>query len=100
MDAITRTIQGGDGMSRIDASIRKLYRAMKANDIKWNDFPSIGLCESYYLWYYAEDRLYMIKDCMTDMIYLVEARSPIEAFGILASRIDEAMRAGIGMMRR
>ena len=81
-------------MSRIDASIHKLYRAMKANDIKWNDFPSIGLCESYYLWYYAEDRLYMIKDCMTDMIYLVEARSPIEAFRHLVARLNEAMHAG------
>lgn len=81
-------------MSRIDASIHKLYRAMIANDIKWNDFPSIGLCESYYLWYYAEDRLYMIKDCMTDMIYLVEARSPIEAFKHLAARLNEAMHAG------
>ena len=81
-------------MSRIDASIHKLYRAMKANDIKWNDFPSIGLCESYSLWYYAEDRLYMIKDCMTDMIYLVEARSPIEAFRHLVARLNEAMHAG------
>ena len=77
-------------MSRIDASIHKLYRAMKANDIKWNDFPSIGLCESYYLWYYAEDRLYMIKDCMTDMIYLVEARSLTEAFKHLVARLNEA----------
>ena len=81
-------------MSRIDASIHKLYRAMIANDIKWNDFPSIGLCESYYLWYYAEDRLYMIKDCMTDMIYLVEARSSIEAFKHLVARLNEAMHAG------
>ena len=81
-------------MSRIDASIHKLYRAMKANDIKWNDFPSIGLCESYYLWYYAEDRLYIIKDCMTDMIYLVEARSPIEAFKRLVARLNEAIHAG------
>ena len=67
---------------------------MKANDIKWNVFPSIGLCESYYLWYYAEDRLYIIKDCMTDMIYLVEARSPIEAFERLVARLNEAIHAG------
>ena len=31
---------------------------------------------------------------MTDMFYLVEARSPVKAFGILAARLDEAMRAG------
>lgn len=81
-------------MDRIDASIHELYRAMEANDIKWNDFPSIGLCESYYLWYYAEDRLYIVKDCMTDMIYLVEARNPVEAFKHLMARLEEAMRAG------
>ena len=81
-------------MDRIDASIHELYRAMETNDIKWNDFPSIGLSESYYLWYYAENRLYMVKDCMTDMIYLVEARNPVEAFGHLMARLDEAMRAG------
>ena len=31
---------------------------------------------------------------MTDMFYLVEARSPVKAFGLLAARLDEAMRAG------
>ena len=81
-------------MDRIDASIHELYRAMKTNDIKWNDFPPIGLCESYYLWYYAENKLYMVKDCMTEMIYLVEARNPVEAYKYLMARLDEAMRAG------
>ena len=81
-------------MDRTDSAIHELYRAIKTNDIKWNDFPSIGLSESYYLWYYAEKGLYIIRDCMTDMFYLVEARSPVKAFGILAARLDEAMRAG------
>ena len=81
-------------MDRTDSAIHELYRAIKTNDIKWNDFPNIGLCESYYLWYYAEKGLYIIRDCMTDMFYLVEARSPVKAFGILAARLDEAMRAG------
>ena len=81
-------------MNGTDKSIHDLYHAFKTNDIKWNDFPSIGLSESYYLWYYAEKGLYIIRDCMTDMFYLVEARSPVKAFGILAARLDEAMRAG------
>lgn len=81
-------------MNGTDKSIHDLYHAFKTNDIKWNDFPSIGLSESYYLWYYAEKDLYIIRDCMTDMFYLVEARSPVKAFGILAARLDEAMRAG------
>ena len=81
-------------MDRTDSAIHELHRAIKTNNIKWNDFPSIGLGESYYLWYYAEKGLYIIRDCMTDMLYFVEARSPVKAFGLLAARLDEAMRAG------
>lgn len=81
-------------MDKLDGAIHELFRAVKEKDIKWNDFPSIGLNESYYCWYYAENRLYAILDVMTDEISLIEARSPIEAFGIFASRLDEAMRAG------
>ena len=81
-------------MDKTDSAIHELFRATKVKDIKWNDFPSIGLSESYYLWYYAENRLYIIMDVMTNGIYFIEARSPIEAFRVLASRLDEAMRAG------
>ena len=81
-------------MDKSDKAIHEVYRAIQTNDLKWNDFPSIGLSEAYYLWYYAENRLYIIRDCMTDMLYFVEARSPVEAFGLLAARLDEAMRAG------
>ena len=81
-------------MDKTDKAIHELHRALATNDLKWNDFPSIGLSEAYYIWYYAENRLYIIRDCMTDMLYFVEARSPVEAFGLLAARLDEAMRAG------
>ena len=81
-------------MNGTDKSIHDLYHAFKTNDIKWNNFPNIGLCESYYLWYYAEDRLYIIRDCMTDGFYMVEARSPIKAFKALYDRIEEARHAG------
>ena len=81
-------------MDKTDKAIHEVYRAIQTNALKWNDFPSIGLCESYYLWYYAEKGLYVIRDCMTDMFYLVEARNPIEAFKVLHDRIEEAMHAG------
>ena len=81
-------------MNKTDEAIHELFRAVKEKDIKWNDFPSIGLSESYYLWYYAENRLYIIKDCMTNGLYLIEARSPTKAFKKLVARLDEAMKAG------
>ena len=81
-------------MDRTDSAIHELHRALATNDLKWNDFPSIGLNEMWYMWYYAENRLYIIRDCMTDMIYLVEAGSPIKAFKALHDRIEEARHAG------
>ena len=81
-------------MNKTDKAIHELYRAIEKNDIKWNNFPKIGLCEAYYAWYYAENRLYVILDCMTDGIYLVEARNPVEAFRHLMARLNEAMHAG------
>ena len=84
----------GNDMDKTDSAIHELFRATKEKDIKWNDFPSIGLSESYYLWYYAENRLYIIMDVMTNGIYLIEARNPTEAFKKLVARLDEAMKAG------
>jgi hypothetical protein len=81
-------------MDGTDKAIHEVYRAIQSNDLKWNDFPNIGLSESFYLWYYAENRLYIIRDCMTDMLYFVEARNPAEAFRALAVRLDEAAKAG------
>jgi hypothetical protein len=81
-------------MDRTDKAIHEVYQAIQSNDLKWNDFPSIGLSEAFYLWYYAENRLYIIRDCMTDMFYFVEAGNPEEAFRVFATRLDEATKAG------
>ena len=70
----------GNDMNKTDEAIHELFRADEEKNVKWNFFPNIGLCEAYYLWYYAENRLYIIKDCMTNGLYLIEARSPTKAF--------------------
>ena len=93
-EAAAKALEAQNDMNKTDEAIHESFRAIKEKDIKWNDFPSIGLSESYYCWYYAENRLYIIKDCMTNGLYLIEARNPTEAFKKLVARLDEAMRAG------
>ena len=92
--AAAKALEAQNDMNKIDESIHELFRADEEKDVKWNFFPNIGLCEAYYLWYYAENRLYIIKDCMTNGLYLIEARNPTEAFKKLVARLDEAMKAG------
>jgi hypothetical protein len=92
--AAVKALQAQNDMNKTDEAIHELFRADEEKDVKWNFFPNIGLCEAYYLWYYAENRLYIIKDCMTNGLYLIEARNPTEAFKKLVARLDEAMKAG------
>lgn len=92
--AAAKALEAQNDMNKTDEAIHELFRADEEKDVKWNFFPNIGLCEAYYLWYYAENRLYIIKDCMTNGLYLIEARNPTEAFKKLVARLDEAMKAG------
>lgn len=92
--AAAKALEAQNDMNKTDEAIHELFRADEEKDVKWNSFPNIGLCEAYYLWYYAENRLYIIKDCMTNGFYLIEARNPTEAFKKLVARLDEAMKAG------
>lgn len=48
----------------------------------------------YLGFYYAEDRLYLLRDCMVDAYYFVEADSPYKAVEKVLKRVDEAMHAG------
>jgi hypothetical protein len=62
--------------------------------IMWHDFSDVGLDEPYFSYYYAEDRLYLIKDNMTDCIWFIEEGSPAKALQVVKDRWDEAMKAG------
>ena len=55
----------------IDSAIHKLYKEFPT--LRWFSY------DENFAYYYAEDRLYVIKNCVTGAFYLVEARSPEEA---------------------
>lgn len=44
--------------------------------------------------WYAEERLYLLHDCMVDAYYFVEAGSPYEAVEKVLRRVEEAKHAG------
>ena len=75
---------------RIDKLIHDLYDYK----IPWRDFSDVGLDEPYYNYYYAEDRLYIIKDNMSSCMWFVEATSPAEALKIIKDRWEELCEAG------
>ena len=56
-------------------------------DFDWSINPYLGV-------WYAEERLYVLLDCMVDAIYLVEADSPKDAIYKVLKRHEEAEHAG------
>ncbi len=61
---------------------------------RWHNFPDMGKGEQWYSYYYAENRLYIIRDGMTDQLYFVKAGSPREAYLEFFRRMEEARNAG------
>ena len=62
----------------IDEYLHKIFKNRKS--IRWRDFHEAGIEESYYDWYYAERRLYVIRDRLTEQLWFVEAGGPAEAY--------------------
>lgn len=56
--------------------------------IRWNDFESIGGYEPYYEWYYAENRLYVIRDRIAHSYRFIKAGSPLEAMQVIHDEAD------------
>ena len=48
----------------------------------------------YLGYWYAEERLYILHDCMVDAYYFETARSPHEAIEKVLKRIEDANHAG------
>ncbi|MDY4205520.1 hypothetical protein [Porcincola intestinalis] len=62
--------------------------------VRWHNFPDMGKGEQWYSYYYAENRLYIIRDGMTDQLYFVKTGSPREAYLEFFRRMEEAQNAG------
>ena len=54
-----------------------------AKGIKWHDFSEVGGDEPYYEWYYAQDRLYVIRDRIMNNYRFIKAGSPLEAMQVI-----------------
>lgn len=76
----------------LDEKIHEVFEALKK--LNWHDFEDVGYTAPYNMYYYAEDRLYIILDCMVESYWFVEADSPVKALQICMERIDEASKAG------
>ena len=67
----------------IDRKIHEVVDFIQGRDIRWHDFNEVGSDEAYYDYYYAEDRLYLIRDRISEQIYFVESSCPVEALNSL-----------------
>lgn len=78
----------------IDNAVHEVYAKFNNGYIRWHDFQEVGVDEHYHQWYYAEDRLYVIRDVMTETWWFVTARNPAEALAMYKDRLAEVAMAG------
>lgn len=82
-------------MEQLDKWLHWFYdNCINGKYVRWHSFPEIGEGESYYSYYYVYNRLYIIRDGMTDQLYFVKAGSPREAYLKFCRVIEEAQNAG------
>ena len=73
-------------MEKIE-SVHALKNALPCFEFDFSINPYLGF-------WYAEEGLYLLCDCMVDAYYFVEARSPHKAIEKVLKRVDEALHAG------
>lgn len=66
-------------MSKYDSQIHGVFAYFEGDEIRWHDFKEVGLDEPYYDWYYAEGRLYVIRDRIAEWYWFCYASSPKDA---------------------
>ncbi len=78
---------------RIDQEIHNVFQYFNGKDIRWHDFHGVGIEEDYYDYYYAESRLYVIRDRCMSNYYFVKAGSPGEALSIFKEHGEDIASA-------
>lgn len=80
---------------RLNETLNWFYdNCIKGKYVGWHNFTELGMGESYCQYHYAENRLYIIRDSMTDQLYFVKADSLKDAFLRFSKRMKEAQNAG------
>ncbi len=66
-------------MTKIDEAFHCIFNNLR--EIRWRDFPVNNIMDDsdFYQYYYAEDRLYVIKNIVTDDMIFEYAKSPLDA---------------------
>lgn len=77
----------------IDRKIHEIFEAL-TKGMRWHDFKEVGIEEHWTQYYYAEDRLYILKDVMLENYTFIEASSPGKALEIYRQRMEDATKAG------
>jgi hypothetical protein len=73
-------------MDKIDRS-HKMFNALPCMEFDYSINPYLG-------YWYAEERLYILQDCMVNAYYFIEAGSPKEAIEKVLKKVEEAEHAG------
>lgn len=60
----------------IDEAFAEIYKALKNDEIKFNDFQTVGVVEYATEYYYCENNLYLIRNRDTGAFNLYKALSP------------------------
>lgn len=73
-----------------DETIRACFHII--HGVLWREF----VYDRRYQWYYAEKRLYLIRDSYTDAVWFISASNPMEALFEVFLKIEEFTKQAKG----
>lgn len=69
---------------RLDKITHQFYELL--SDVLWRELPINTSMSEHFLYYYAEDRLYIFKDKGSGAMFFQEGSSPNEAFNLYVEK--------------